>query len=83
MTEPYYTWQTFEATLAGGAIRWAGKPGLEAWNAISPAAWLLAEGSSVVPGQRVLDLRCGVGVCWSKRAGGCTSSPTASSATST
>jgi len=63
MTEPYYTWQTFEATLAGEAIRWAGKPGLEAWNAISPAAWLLAEGLSVVPGQRVLDLRCGVGVC--------------------
>jgi len=63
MTEPYYTWQTFVATLAGEAIRWAGKPGLEAWNVISPAARLLAEGLPVEPGQRVLDLRCGVGVC--------------------
>jgi 16S rRNA (guanine1207-N2)-methyltransferase len=63
MTEPYYTWQTFEATLAGEAIRWAGKPGLETWNEIRPAARLLAEELLVEPGQRVLDLRCGVGVC--------------------
>ena len=63
MTELYYTWRTFEATLAGEAIRWAGKPGLEVWNAISPAARLLAEGLSIESGQRVLDLRCGVGVC--------------------
>ena len=63
MTEPYYTWQTFEATLAGEAIRWAGKPGLGAWNEIGPAARLLAEGLPVGPGQRVLDLRCGVCVC--------------------
>jgi 16S rRNA (guanine1207-N2)-methyltransferase len=63
MTEPYYTWQTFEATLAGEAIRWASKPGLEAWDEIGPAARLLAEELTVAPGRRVLDLRCGVGVC--------------------
>jgi 16S rRNA (guanine1207-N2)-methyltransferase len=63
MTELYYTWQVFEATLAGEAIRWAGKPGLEVWDEISPAARLLVEESPVEPGQSVLDLRCGVGVC--------------------
>ena len=63
MTEPYTTWQTFEETLAGETIRWAGKPGLEAWSEISPATRLLAEELSAEPGQRVLDLRCGVGVC--------------------
>lgn len=64
MTEPYYTWQTFETTLAGEPIRWTGKPGLESWDALCPSTRLLAEElSSVGPGQRVLDLRCGSGVC--------------------
>ena len=62
--EPYYTWQTLEATLGGQSIRWAGKPGLEAWDTLRPSTRLLAEEmSSVEPGQRVLDLRCGAGVC--------------------
>jgi 16S rRNA (guanine1207-N2)-methyltransferase len=61
--EPYYTWQTFEAALAGESIRWAGKPGLEAWEALRPSACLLAEELAGEPGQRVLDLRCGAGVC--------------------
>ncbi len=62
--EPYYTWQTLEATLGGQSIRWAGKPGLPAWDTLRPSTRLLAEEmSSVEPGQRVLDLRCGAGVC--------------------
>src|SRR5512136_2485660 len=62
--EPYYTWQTFEAAVSGQSIRWAGKPGLEAWDTLGPSTRLLAEEmSSVKPGQRVLDLRCGAGVC--------------------
>jgi len=64
MTEPYHTWQTLEATLAGESIRWAGKPGLETWDALRPSARLIAkELSDTGPGQRVLDLRCGAGVC--------------------
>jgi 16S rRNA (guanine1207-N2)-methyltransferase len=64
MIEPYYTWQTFEAALGGESVRWAGKPGLEAWDTLRPSTRLLAEEmSSVELGQRVLDLRCGAGVC--------------------
>lgn len=64
MSEPYYTWQTLEAALGDESIRWAGKPGLEAWDTLCPSTRLLAEEmSSVEPGQRVLDLRCGAGVC--------------------
>ena len=64
MTEPYYTWQTLEAALEGESIRWAGKPGFEAWDALRSSTRLLAkELSSFEPGQRVLDLRCGAGVC--------------------
>ncbi len=64
MTEPYYTWQTLEATLAGESIRWAGKPGLEAWDLLRPSTRLIAqELSSGEAGQRLLDLRCGAGVC--------------------
>jgi 16S rRNA (guanine1207-N2)-methyltransferase len=59
----YFTWQTSATTLAGESIRWAGKPGLESWDAIRPSARLIAEALSVGPGQRVLDLRCGVGAC--------------------
>ncbi len=63
MTEEYYTWREFETTVAGERILWAGKPGLESWDALDPAARLLAEGMTVGPGQRVLDLRCGTGIC--------------------
>jgi 16S rRNA (guanine1207-N2)-methyltransferase len=63
MTESYYTWQTFETSLAGEAVRWAGKPGLESWNEVRPSTRLIAEALSVEPSQRVLDLHCGVGVC--------------------
>jgi len=63
MTESYPTWQTFATTLAGESIRWVGKPGLESWDAIRPSTRLIAEALSVGPGQRVLDLRCSVGVC--------------------
>jgi len=64
MTEPYYTWQIFETTLAGEAIRWTAKPGLEEWDILRPSTRLLAEElSSVESGQRVLDLRCGTGIC--------------------
>jgi len=62
MTEPYYTWQTLEATLADETIRWAGKPGLEDWETIRPSVRLLAEEMSDEPGQPVLDLRCGTGL---------------------
>jgi 16S rRNA (guanine1207-N2)-methyltransferase len=64
MTEPYYAWQIFETTLAGKTIRWTGKPGLEEWDMLRPSTHLLAEElSSIESGQRVLDLRCGSGVC--------------------
>ena len=62
MTELYYTWQEFEATLAGEPVRWVGKPGLEAWDSIRPATRLLAEGMRVEPEQHVLDLYCGAGI---------------------
>jgi len=63
MTEEYYTWREFEATVADERILWAGKPGLESWDALDPATRLLAEGMSARPGPRVLDLRCGTGIC--------------------
>jgi 16S rRNA (guanine1207-N2)-methyltransferase len=64
MTEPFYTWQRLEATLAGESLGWAGKPGLEGWDVLRPSTRLIAEElSSGEAGQRLLDLRCGAGVC--------------------
>jgi 16S rRNA (guanine1207-N2)-methyltransferase len=63
--ESYYTWQTFQANLADEPVRWAGKPGLEAWNELRPSQRLIADqliGEELGPGLRVLDLRCGMGV---------------------
>ena len=63
MSQPYYTWQEFKTSVAGAPVRWAGKPGLPSWDTLDPATRLLAEEMPVEAGQRVLDLRCGAGVC--------------------
>ena len=63
LVEPYYVWQMCEADLFDAPMRWMGKPGLESWDAISPPVRLLAQELSVEAGQRLLDLRCGTGVC--------------------
>ena len=63
MSQPYYTWQEFETSVSGAPVRWAGKPGLPSWDTLDPATRLLAEEMPVEAGQRVLDLRCGAGIC--------------------
>ena len=63
MSQPYYTWREFEMSVAGEPVRWAGKPGLVSWDTLDPATRLLAEEMPVEAGQRVLDLRCGAGIC--------------------
>ncbi len=68
MPDSYYTWQTLETTLAGDAVRWAGKPGLEGWDdlptgglGLRASQRLMAQELAAQPGMSVLDLRCGAG----------------------
>ncbi len=57
----YTRFRRFSARLAGREVTYVSKPGLAGWQAVSPAAYLLAEHAAPRPGQRVLYLGCGHG----------------------
>ena len=59
--DDYYAWREHEGELAGGPIRWAGKPGLPPGDEIDPAVDLINALLEVHPDDRALDLRCGTG----------------------
>lgn len=56
--DPYYSIQTFEASVAGAAVAFCSKPGLPNWREVRPAEHLLAEHCALPPGGRLLLLGC-------------------------
>lgn len=57
----YSNTHTFQTALDGGTVKFISKPGLPAWDTVTPSARLLAEQSTLSSSDRVLFLGCGHG----------------------